>query len=83
MANELDELEELESERLVLADLINHVLDKGVVVSGTVTVSIADIDLLVVDLRLVLTSIERSLQHGIGMAVDQLASAPDRSGGST
>lgn len=82
MTNELDELE---TERLVLADLINHVLDKGVVISGTVTLSIADIDLLVVDLRLVLTSIETSLRHGIGMAMDQLATDPsgERGGNST
>lgn len=82
MTNELDELE---TERLVLADLINHVLDKGVVISGTVTLSIADIDLLVVDLRLVLTSIETSLRHGIGMAMDQLAIDPggERGGHST
>ena len=80
-----DELDELETERLVLADLINHVLDKGVVISGTVTLSIADIDLLVVDLRLVLTSIETSLRHGIGMAMDQLAIDPsgERGGHST
>ncbi len=76
-----DELDELETERLVLADLINHVLDKGVVISGTVTLSIADIDLLVVDLRLVLTSIETSLRHGIGMAIDQLAADPSERGG--
>lgn len=71
-----DELDELETERLVLADLINHVLDKGVVISGTVTLSIADIDLLVVDLRLVLSSIETSLRRGIGMAVDHLVVGP-------
>ncbi|HXD49601.1 MAG TPA: gas vesicle protein GvpJ [Gemmatimonadaceae bacterium] len=61
-----DDLEELETEQLVLGDLINHVLDKGVVISGTVTISIADIDLLMVDLRLLLTSVETSLRHGFG-----------------
>jgi hypothetical protein len=56
---------ELDDEQLILGDLLNHVLDKGVVISGTVTISIADIDLLMVDLRLLLTSIETSLRHGI------------------
>ena len=50
--------DELETEQLILGDLLNHVLDKGVVISGTVTISVADIDLLLVDLRLLLTSVE-------------------------
>ncbi|HKO15311.1 MAG TPA: gas vesicle protein GvpJ [Gemmatimonadaceae bacterium] len=50
--------EELSDEQLVLGDLLNHVLDKGVVISGTVTVSIAGIDLLLVDLRLLLSSVQ-------------------------
>ncbi len=50
--------DELESQQLVLGDLINHVLDKGVVIHGHVTISIADIDLLALDLRLLLTAVE-------------------------
>jgi hypothetical protein len=53
---------------LVLSDLLNRVLDKGVVISGHVTVSIADIDLLEVDLRLLLTSIETATRRNIGSA---------------
>jgi hypothetical protein len=56
----------------VLGDLLNHVLDKGVVISGTVTVSIANIDLLLVDLRLLLTSVETSLRHGIDQTMQRL-----------
>ena len=40
----------IDEEQLVLGDLLNHVLDKGVVIAGTVTISVADIDLLMVDL---------------------------------
>ncbi len=50
--------DELDSEQLVLGDLLNHVLDKGVVIHGHVTISIADIDLLALDLRLLLTAVE-------------------------
>jgi hypothetical protein len=57
--------DEIETEQLVLGDLLNHVLDKGVVISGTVTISVADIDLLVLDLRLLLASVESSVRHGI------------------
>jgi gas vesicle structural protein len=65
MTNHRDDSDELDTEELVLGDLLNHVLDKGVVISGTVTVSVADIDLLVVDLRLLLTSVETSVRRGI------------------
>jgi hypothetical protein len=52
-----------DTEELVLGDLLNHVLDKGVVISGSVTISIADIDLLVVDLKLLLTSVQTAMQR--------------------
>ena len=51
-------------EQLVLGDLLNHVLDKGVVISGQVTISIANIDLLMLDLRLILTSVQTAMQRG-------------------
>jgi gas vesicle structural protein len=56
---DLDTLDSLESdEQLVLGDLLNHVLDKGVVIQGSVVISIANIDLVALDLRLVLSSVE-------------------------
>jgi len=64
--------DEIDAEELVLGDLLNHVLDKGVVISGTVTISIADIDLVVLDLRLLLTSVETSMQHGIERTMREL-----------
>ncbi len=53
----------IDTEQLVLGDLLNHVLDKGVVISGSVTISIADIDLVSLDLRLVLSSVETALER--------------------
>ena len=73
MANDLDD-DEIDDEQLVLGDLLNHVLDKGVVITGSVTISVADIDLLVVDLRLLLTSVESAIRRGIDQTVGQLAS---------
>lgn len=53
-----DDLEELDrQEQLVLSDLINRVLDKGVVISADVMISIADIDLIKLDLRVLLTGV--------------------------
>jgi gas vesicle structural protein len=46
-----------EPEQLILSDLINRVLDKGVVITANVMISIADIDLVQLDLRLFLTSV--------------------------
>jgi hypothetical protein len=70
-----DDDHEIDTEQLILGDLLNHVLDKGVVISGTVTVSIANIDLLLVDLRLLLTSVETSLRHGIDQTMQRLTTA--------
>ena len=51
-----DDLEIYEGDQLVLSDLINRVLDKGVVISANITISIADIDLIQLDLRLLISS---------------------------
>ena len=52
-----------EGERLVLGDLINRVLDKGVVISGHVTISVGDIDLIALDLRVLITSIQTAIER--------------------
>lgn len=55
--------EAFDTRHLVLGDLINRVLDKGVVISGHVMISVADVDLLMVDLRLLLTSVQTALER--------------------
>ncbi len=45
-------------EQLELADLLNSVPDKGVVITGSVVISVADIDLVRLDLSVVLTAME-------------------------
>ena len=57
------EHDDLEDRELALGDLLNHVLDKGVVISGDVIISIADIDLLSVELKLVLSSVQTALER--------------------
>jgi len=52
-------LESDEEEPLVLSDLINRVLDKGVVIAGEVTIAVAGVDLIRLDLRLLLVAVER------------------------
>jgi gas vesicle structural protein len=55
-----------DGEQLVLSDLINRVLDKGVVISGHVTISVADVDLIALDLRLLVTSIQTAMSRRSG-----------------
>ena len=43
---------------LELSDLINRVLNKGVVIAGSVTISVGDIDLIQLDLSVMLIAIE-------------------------
>jgi hypothetical protein len=57
-ATALDDTSLDSDERLVLSDLLDRVLDKGVVISGHVTISVADIDLIALDLRLLISSIQ-------------------------
>ena len=59
---------DLEEGNLVLSDLVNRVLDTGVVISGHVLISIADIDLVALDLKLLITSIETAAQKQLRLA---------------
>jgi len=58
-----DDLALTGDDRLVLGDLLNHVLDKGVVIAGDVTISVADIDLIRVGLGVYITAIQSELDH--------------------
>jgi hypothetical protein len=42
---------------VTLLELVDRVLNKGVVVSGDITLSVADVDLVYVGLRLLLASV--------------------------
>ncbi|HEX8944744.1 MAG TPA: gas vesicle protein GvpJ [Gemmatimonadaceae bacterium] len=68
--------DEIDTEELVLGDLLNHVLDKGVVIGGSVTISVADIDLLVLDLRLLLTSVETAMRRGVDQTMRAITPGP-------
>lgn len=68
--------DDLEDRNLVLSDLVNRVLDKGVVITGHVMISIADIDLVSLDLRLLITSIETAAQKEFGLSQPAHADAP-------
>lgn len=50
-----------EGERVALVELVNRVVDKGVVLHGELTISVADIDLLYVGLQVLLCSADRMM----------------------
>lgn len=52
------ELGHAEQEHISLCETLDRVLNKGVVVSGEVVISVADIDLIYLGVQLVLTSVE-------------------------
>ena len=53
----------LGSERLDLSDVLSSLLDKGVALRGGVTLAVADIDLVYLDLAVLLTAIETAMQQ--------------------
>ncbi|MGP4111123.1 gas vesicle protein [Streptomyces sp. 4N509B] len=48
-----------------LADLLERVLDKGVVIAGDIRVNLLDIELLTIRIRLLVASVERAREMGI------------------
>lgn len=47
-----------QNKEMTLLDLLDGIIDTGVVVSGEIVISVANIDLIVVDLKLLISSIE-------------------------
>jgi len=46
-----------------LLDILDHVLNSGVVIHGSLVISVAGVDLVYVGLSAVLTSVETALRH--------------------
>jgi gas vesicle structural protein len=58
---------------VALVDIVDRVLNRGIVVTGDITLALADVDLVYVNLRLLLASVPTVLAEG----------ADDPSGGDT
>ena len=58
-----------------LLELLDRLLDKGVVLTGDVTLSVADVDLVYLGLRVLLSSVETARQLDPGPAMP-LADVP-------
>ena len=68
-------------DRLSLLELLDRVLDKGVVLSGEVTLSVADVDLVYLGLRVLLSSVDAADRLRGGDATGADATGPRGHGG--
>ncbi|MDX1977116.1 MAG: gas vesicle protein [Pseudanabaenaceae cyanobacterium bins.68] len=48
-----------------LADILERVLDKGIVVAGDITVSVGNVELLSIRIRLLISSVDKAKEIGI------------------
>ena len=59
-----------------LADLLERILDKGIVIAGDVKVKIVDIELLTIQIRLLVCSVEKAREIGVDWWVNHPAFSP-------
>jgi gas vesicle structural protein len=62
-----------ESDQLSLIDILDHVLNQGVILRGNLVISLAGVDLVYVGLDVILTSIETAMRH-----INAVASIPEK-----
>ena len=63
MSSSFDQIivsEEWESNDLSLLETLDHVLNRGLVIAGEITISVADIDLIFVGLNVLVSSVEKA-----------------------
>jgi hypothetical protein len=56
----------LQAQEVTLLDLLDRMIDHGVVLAGDVTISVADVDLIYLGLRVMLAPIERLPELALG-----------------
>jgi hypothetical protein len=63
MPNDFESVEVLGGEEVSLLEILDHVLNSGVVIHGSLVISLAGVDLVYLGLNVVLTSIETALSN--------------------
>ena len=56
---------QLAPQQLTIVDLVDRILDKGVVITGDITISVVGVDLLSLKINLVIASLETAKRYGI------------------
>lgn len=52
-------------EASTLADVLERVLDKGIVIAGDIKVKLVDVELLTIQIRLVICSVDKAVEMGL------------------
>ncbi len=52
-----------DDDQISLVDVLDHVLNQGVIVRGNLVISLAGVDLVYIGLDVILTSIETAMRH--------------------
>jgi len=71
------DVEKLEESELSLLETLDHVLNRGLVIAGEITISVADVDLIFVGLNVLVSSVETAnevLRSGEARALGSTAS---------
>jgi gas vesicle structural protein len=58
MSEQLEPVDIFEQADLSLLETLDHVLNRGLVIAGEITISVADIDLIFVGLNVLVSSVE-------------------------
>jgi gas vesicle structural protein len=58
--------ESIENKEIALIDILDVILDKGVAIRGDLVISIAGVDLVYLDLRVLISSVETLVHHKNG-----------------
>ena len=64
-------------ERITILEVLDHILDKGIVICGSLVISVANVDLIYLGLQLVLSSVETLLPKTQERFRDDLSLLPD------
>jgi hypothetical protein len=54
------DVEQLEAADLSLLETLDHVLNRGLVIAGEITISVADVDLIFLGLNVLVSSVEKA-----------------------
>ncbi len=67
-----------------LADILERVLDKGIVIAGDITINLLDIELLTIKVRLLIASVDKAREMGINWweSDNALSNGTSKNGGS-
>ena len=62
-----------------LADLLERILDKGIVIAGDIRINLVDVELLTIQIRLVICSVDKAKEMGMDWWVNNPTFCPGAS----